>query len=143
MVATDWVDGMVARRTGQVSELGKVLDPVADRLAIAAGLIALVVRGAFPVWAAALILVRDVRGPGGRRVRLLARHVRLDVRFIGKVATFCLMIAIPCDLVGQPRLPARGDRAGVWVDLLRGGHRRVLRRRPVVYVGDMRRAFAA
>ena len=52
VVATDWVDGTIARRTGQVSELGKVLDPVADRLAIAAGLIALVVRGAFPLWAA-------------------------------------------------------------------------------------------
>ena len=71
VVATDWVDGTIARRTGQVSELGKVLDPVADRLAIAAGLIALVVRGAFPLWAAALILVRDVAvlvagaAPGG------------------------------------------------------------------------------
>ena len=60
VVATDWVDGSVARRTGQVSELGKVLDPTADRLAIAAGLIAFVVRGVFPLWAALLILVRDV-----------------------------------------------------------------------------------
>ena len=61
VMATDWVDGHVARRTGQVTELGrKLLDPVADRLAIAAGLIALVIRGAFPLWAAALILVRDV-----------------------------------------------------------------------------------
>src|SRR5436309_428134 len=59
VVATDWVDGTIARRTGQVSELGKVLDPVADRLAIAAALIALVVRKAFPLWAALLILVRD------------------------------------------------------------------------------------
>ena len=60
VVATDWVDGTIARRTGQVSDLGKVLDPVADRLAIAAGIIALAIRGVFPVWAAAAILVRDV-----------------------------------------------------------------------------------
>ena len=60
VVATDWVDGALARATGQVSDLGKVLDPVADRLAIAAGLIALVVADAFPLWAALLILVRDV-----------------------------------------------------------------------------------
>ena len=60
VVATDWVDGTIARRTGQVSDLGKVLDPVADRLAIAAGIIALAFRGVFPVWAAAAILVRDV-----------------------------------------------------------------------------------
>ena len=69
MVATDWVDGLVARRTGQVSELGKVLDPTADRLAIAAGLIAFVVRGVIPLWAALLILVRDaVVLIAGRRV---------------------------------------------------------------------------
>jgi len=60
VVSTDWLDGYLARRTGQVSEVGKMLDPTADRLAIAAGLVALVVRGAFPLWAALLILVRDV-----------------------------------------------------------------------------------
>src|SRR4051794_31177475 len=59
VVSTDWVDGQVARRTGQVSEVGKILDPVADRLAIAAALITLVVVDAFPLWAALLILVRD------------------------------------------------------------------------------------
>ncbi|HEX9375243.1 MAG TPA: CDP-alcohol phosphatidyltransferase family protein [Actinomycetota bacterium] len=94
VVSTDWVDGQVARRTGQVTELGKILDPVADRLAIAAALIALVARGAFPLWAALLILVRDaailVAG-----LLLLRRGGRIDVRFIGKVATFCLMFAVP------------------------------------------------
>ena len=94
VVATDWVDGTIARRTGQVTELGKILDPVADRAAIAAGLIAVVVRGAFPWWAAALILVRDgslvVAG-----ALLLRRGVRIDVRPVGKAATFALMIAIP------------------------------------------------
>src|SRR5512134_67329 len=59
VAATDWVDGLLARRLGQVTELGKVLDPTADRIAMAAGLVALAVRGAFPWWAAALILVRD------------------------------------------------------------------------------------
>ncbi len=95
VVATDWVDGYVARRTNTVSELGKVLDPVADRLAIAAGLIALVIRGAFPLWAALLILVRDVLLLVGGAVVLAGTHVRIDVRFIGKVATFCLMLGVP------------------------------------------------
>src|SRR4029078_5724016 len=45
VVATDWVDGTIARRTGQVSEVGKILDPVADRLALAAGIVALAMRG--------------------------------------------------------------------------------------------------
>ena len=94
VVATDWVDGAIARATGQVSELGKILDPVADRLAIAAGLIALVVRDAFPLWAALLILVRDVAVLLAGLVLLSRRRVRIDVRYIGKVATFALMTSI-------------------------------------------------
>ena len=94
VVATDWVDGAIARATGQVSELGKILDPVADRFAIAAGLIALVVRDAFPLWAALLILVRDVAVLLAGLVLLSRRRVRIDVRYIGKVATFALMTSI-------------------------------------------------
>ena len=96
VVATDWVDGAIARATGQVSELGKVLDPVADRLAIAAGLIALVVRDVFPLWAALLILVRDVAILAAGLVLLLRRRARIEVRYIGKVATFALMASIAC-----------------------------------------------
>src|SRR6266508_1366050 len=59
VVATDWVDGYIARHTGQVSSVGKVLDPVADRLALTAALVAMVVRDAFPLWAAVLVIARD------------------------------------------------------------------------------------
>ena len=116
VIATDWVDGTIARRTGQVSELGKVLDPVADRLAIAAGLIALVIRGVFPLWAGLAILGRDlVVLIAGTYV--LSRHrVRLDVRWIGKIATFTLMVAIPAISWGALGLPlgAAGTTIG-WV----------------------------
>jgi cardiolipin synthase (CMP-forming) len=95
ILATDWVDGYIARRTHTVTNLGKLLDPVADRLAIAAGLIALMVRGAIPVWAGLLVIIRDavVLIAGGF---LAARSgVRIDVRWIGKAATMALMIGIP------------------------------------------------
>jgi cardiolipin synthase len=95
VLATDWVDGVIARRTGQVSNLGKILDPVADRLAIAAGLIAVVVAGLFPLWAALLILVRDAVVLGAGVVVAARWRVRIDVRWIGKVATAGLMCAIP------------------------------------------------
>jgi cardiolipin synthase (CMP-forming) len=85
----------VVGRTGQVSELGKILDPLADRSAIAGGLVALVIRGAFPLWAALLILVRDLAILVAGAALLSARRIRLDVRYIGKSATFCLMAAIP------------------------------------------------
>ena len=89
VVSTDWVDGLIARRTGQVTELGKVLDPVADRLALAAALVTFVVTDAIPLWAALLVLVRDalVLGSG---IVLGARGIRIAVRPMGKYATFTL-----------------------------------------------------
>ena len=94
VVSTDWVDGYVARRTGQVTELGRILDPVADRLAIAAGLVTFAIVGIFPFWAALLILVRDVVVVLGGAVLLWGRNIRVEVRGIGKIATFSLMAAI-------------------------------------------------
>src|SRR5436190_873919 len=105
VVATDWVDGVIARRTGQVSDLGKVLDPVADRLAIAAGLIALAVRGVFPWWAAGAVLVRDIAVLGVGIAILLRDDVQIEVRWIGKIATFSLMTAIPFVSWGNLDLP--------------------------------------
>jgi cardiolipin synthase len=95
VVATDWVDGYIARHTGQVSNLGKVLDPLADRLAIAAGLIAVVIAGAFPLWAALLVLIRDAAVLVVFAVLLFRARIRIDVRWIGKAATLALMAGIP------------------------------------------------
>jgi cardiolipin synthase (CMP-forming) len=94
VVSTDWVDGYVARRTGQVSELGRILDPVADRLAIGAGLLTFAVSGIFPFWAAVLILLRDVAVLLGGAALLWGREIRVEVRWIGKIATASLMAAI-------------------------------------------------
>ncbi len=94
VVSTDWVDGYVARRTGQVTELGRILDPVADRLAIAAGLVTFAIAGIFPFWAALLILLRDIVVVLGGAVLLWGRNIRVEVRGIGKIATFSLMAAI-------------------------------------------------
>ncbi len=57
---TDWVDGYVARRTGQISKLGKLLDPVADRMAIVVVLLALVFRDVVALPVAAALLLRDL-----------------------------------------------------------------------------------
>lgn len=96
VLSTDWIDGAIARATGQVTELGKLLDPVSDRLAIAAGLIALIVRDAFPLWAALPILVRDAAILVAGLALLSVRGARIEVRYLGKVATFGLMMAIGC-----------------------------------------------
>jgi cardiolipin synthase len=140
VVATDWVDGALARATGQVSDLGKVLDPVADRLAIAAGLIALVVADAFPLWAALLILVRDVAVLIAGLVLLSKRRARIEVRYLGKVATFALMAAIACiawGSLGYPLAPAA--LACGWAIYAVGIVEYYVA--TVLYVGDLRRAW--
>ena len=107
VAATDWVDGVIARRTGRVTELGKILDPTADRLAIAAGIIALALRHVFPWWAALAILVRDAVVLGTGISALVKRKIKLEVRYIGKAATFALMGAVAWVAWGNLGLPLR------------------------------------
>ncbi len=105
VAATDWVDGYLARATGRVTELGKILDPVADRLAIVSLLVALVVRDLFPLWAALLIAVRDVTILLVGGALLATRGVRVDVRRVGKVATLALMLGVPWIAWGELDAP--------------------------------------
>jgi cardiolipin synthase len=121
VVATDWIDGYVARHTGQVSNLGKLLDPIADRMALIAALVALVVRHAFPLWGAVAVIVRDVAILVTGLVLLTRYRLRLDVRWIGKFATLCLMFGIP--LIAWGRFGLRWHEAALaagWVLFLMG-----------------------
>jgi len=141
VAATDWVDGAIARATGQVTELGKVLDPVADRLAIAAGLIALVVREAFPLWAALAILVRDALVLLAGVTALAARRVRIEVRYLGKVATFTLLVAIGSIAWGTLDYPFRAaSLAFGWASFAAGIVEYYAA--AVLYAVDLRRALA-
>ena len=140
--ATDWVDGYVARRTRQVTELGKLLDPTADRLAIAAGTIALVARGAFPLWAALPILVRDAGILTAATVLLSRKRARIDVRFVGKAATFSLVVGVGFVSWGNLGMPLpRAFLALGWCAYGLGIIEYAVA--TAAYVGDMRRAFAA
>jgi cardiolipin synthase len=105
VVATDWVDGVIARRTGQITELGKLLDPLADRFAMAAALITFVVIDVFPLWGALLILGRDAVVLVAAGVLALTRGPRIEVRAMGKYATFTLLWGMPMIAWGNARLP--------------------------------------
>jgi cardiolipin synthase (CMP-forming) len=107
VLASDWVDGYIARRTGQVSELGKLLDPLSDRLVIAAALVTFVVIDALPLWAAVLVIGRDVVVLTAGILALTRWSIRIDVRWTGKVATFDLMVGIPLIAWGGLNLPLR------------------------------------
>jgi cardiolipin synthase (CMP-forming) len=141
VAATDWIDGAIARRTGQVSRLGTILDPVADRLAIAAGLIALVVAGAVPLWAALLVVARDGVVLLVGALALGLRGIRVEVRSLGKIATFGLMVSVTGIAWGHFDVPLSATATALgWLVF------------PValveyyvataMYVGDLRRALA-
>ncbi len=93
--ATDWVDGYLARRLQQVSNVGKILDPVADRLLFFVGAGAILIDGSVPVWIAVLVLVREVAIAVATLALAAAGARRIDVTWIGKVATFLLMGVFP------------------------------------------------
>ncbi len=98
--ATDWVDGFVARRFQQVSTLGKVLDPMADRILVGTAVISILVYGAVPLWFGLATIAREVLVSA--MVLLLAAlgAARIDVLWVGKAGTFGLMFAYPTFLLG-------------------------------------------
>jgi cardiolipin synthase len=99
--ATDWVDGWLARRTGTVTRLGQLLDPLADRLLIASVAVALLVRGVLPWLAVVLLIGRDVLLLSGFGL-LAGRGVRPpDVIWLGKATTFMLLVALPLLALGE------------------------------------------
>jgi len=92
---TDWVDGYLARRLGQVSELGKMLDPVADRAALLVGIGTILWLGAAPVWVAALALAREFTVSLAVVALGALGAKRLSVTWWGKAGTFLLYFAFP------------------------------------------------
>jgi cardiolipin synthase len=98
---TDWLDGKLARALNQMSRLGQMLDPVADRLYIFATVVGLALRDIIPWWLAIALPLRDVL----LMLTLPALHRRgfnaLPVHFLGKSATFCLLYAFPLLLLGD------------------------------------------
>ena len=100
--ATDWVDGYLARRLGQVSEFGKVFDPTVDRLLFIVAITAIIVDGAIPLWFAIAVLAREVLVGLMMVVATLVYKIpRIDVTYLGKVATALLMFAVPGFLIGS------------------------------------------
>jgi cardiolipin synthase len=119
--ATDGVDGFVARRFHQVSTLGKVLDPIADRLLLVAASISTIVLGAVPLWVGVAALAREAVVAGGFLVVAALGGRRMDVSWLGKAGTFGLMVALPLFLGGHANDDWRGvAEALAWVCALPG-----------------------
>ncbi|MFC6285320.1 CDP-alcohol phosphatidyltransferase family protein [Nocardioides sp. GCM10027113] len=98
---TDYLDGWLARRLGQTSALGQILDPVADRLYILAVVIGLALRDVIPWWVAILLPLRDLLLWGLVPFLRTRGYSALPVHFLGKAATFNLLYAFPLLLLGD------------------------------------------
>jgi len=99
--ATDFADGYVARRFHQVSTLGKVLDPVADRVLVATAVVTVMVSGAVPLWFGIATLAREVVVSVAVLVLASLGAERIDVLWVGKAGTFALMVAYPAFLLAS------------------------------------------
>ena len=90
---TDWLDGHLARSTKQVTTLGKLLDPIADKILLAAGLIPLVGLGRVPAWMAAVMLIREFAVSGLREIAA-AEQVIIHASPMAKAKTVLQIVAI-------------------------------------------------
>jgi CDP-diacylglycerol--glycerol-3-phosphate 3-phosphatidyltransferase len=91
-MATDWLDGRIARRRGHVSPLGSLLDPVADKLLVLSVLVVLIDQDVFPAWMVAAIVAREFL-VSGLRLAALERGVVIAARDLGKLKTWAQAVA--------------------------------------------------
>ncbi len=99
--ASDWVDGFLARRLHQVTTLGKVLDPIADRALVFTGVVTVALNGAVPWWFASLTLARELLVSLAVLALAALGAARIDVLWVGKAGTFGLMTAYPLLLMAH------------------------------------------
>jgi cardiolipin synthase len=106
--STDWLDGQIARRTGTVTALGKAIDPLVDRLLIAAGVFGLYIVHRLPLWIVLVLLARDVYlGYGIWRLEQVY-HRRMAVTLAGKITTALLLIGFADLILAWPMVPGLG-----------------------------------
>jgi len=118
---TDFVDGYVARRFDQVSRLGQLLDPAADRLFIFSTLVGLAIRGFLPWWLVGVVVARDVLLLVLGVILAQHRYGPLPVHHLGKMGTFALLVAMPVLVLGAafPAVDAWAEPVG-WAAALWG-----------------------
>lgn len=92
--ATDWIDGYLARRLNQVTEVGKFLDPLADRIAVAVAVVAGLISDVLPAWFAVALIVRELVIGIGALYGWTQGVTKLEVRWLGKAATFALYVSV-------------------------------------------------
>jgi len=117
--ATDWLDGYLARKLNQVSELGKFLDPLVDKLLILGPLLALIELGQVPAWGVFLILAREVAIAGWRVTpSLTGKTAVVGANIWGKLKTVSQIIAIALLIAPLPENWAIAATSAFWISVI-------------------------
>jgi CDP-diacylglycerol--glycerol-3-phosphate 3-phosphatidyltransferase len=106
-VFTDWLDGHLARSTNQITRLGQLLDPVADKLLVTAALVSLVGRQQVPAWIAVIIICREI-AITGLRAMAADQHIIIAAGAFGKYKMVCFSIAVWLLMLNLPVLDLPG-----------------------------------
>lgn len=116
---TDWLDGYLARRRHQVTWVGQVLDPIADKLLISATLVSLVQLDLAPAWIVAVIIGREFAVTGLRSLAY-ARGLSMPASPLGKLKMVSQVVAILLLMLGWERMPllVTLGQAALWVVLV-------------------------
>ncbi|MEY2397796.1 MAG: hypothetical protein QOJ00_970 [Actinomycetota bacterium] len=139
--ATDFVDGYIARHFGQVSDLGKILDPTADRLLLIIGVGSIAIDHAAPYWVIGLAVFREVAIAIAALAIAAAGARRMEVRWFGKAGTFGLLVAFPLFLGARAHVSWEDQaRLFAWITAIPGlvfGYIAA-----ALYIPDARKAIA-
>lgn len=116
---TDWLDGYLARKLNQVTELGKFLDPLVDKLLVLAPLLALIELGQVPAWGVFLILARELTVAGWRVTPSLTGNTSIvQANFWGKLKTVSQIGAIALLIAPLPSAWRIPSLVGFWISVI-------------------------
>lgn len=115
---TDFLDGYLARKRNQVTSLGKLLDPVADKLLVSGAFISLVEMGLVPAWMVVIIIGREFAVSGLRQIAL-TYNIVIPASYLGKFKMVFQVIAISMLILGEGLTMLRGPGiVFLWVVLI-------------------------
>lgn len=112
--STDWLDGQLARRTHTVTQFGKIVDPLVDRLLLASGVVGLYLIGELPLWLPLVLVLRDMYLLYGAYV-LERYRVILPVTYIGKLTTAVLLVGFSSLIARWPLVSGLGVLESAWL----------------------------
>lgn len=101
---TDWLDGYLARRRRQITRLGQIMDPIADKLLTSAAFISLVQLGAAPAWMVALIIGREI-GITGLRSLAQSKGITMPASYLGKIKMAAQVTTVLLVIMGHGPFP--------------------------------------